>query len=161
MLTLIVYKVIIPNSQAYRQERTTHGSFPTLLRRRRLVGRLAFKTPNQGLASSFCCRIGGQRLVQKEQLFCSQTPVALASPLKIVRAKRLGAGVPVVCVVVFVVLCCLLVGGAALGSHGRCHPLSPTSCHSHVAQSHRTDGQTDGRTDRQQGVLFVYVCYRL
>ena len=34
---------------------------------------LTSKTPNQGLQSSFCCRIAGQRLTEEEMDF-SQTP---------------------------------------------------------------------------------------
>ena len=37
------------------------------------------KAPNQGLQSSFCCCVAGQRLSQKER-FCSQTPAL--SPLR-------------------------------------------------------------------------------
>ena len=33
------------------------------------VGRLASKTPNQGLEGSFCCWIAGERLLQKECCF--------------------------------------------------------------------------------------------
>ena len=38
----------------------------TLLRRGVHIGRFALRAPNQGLESSFCCRIAGQGLVQKD-----------------------------------------------------------------------------------------------
>ena len=48
----------------------------TLLWIRRQVGKSAFKGPNRGLESSFCCQVAGQGLAQTECFF-SQTPVAL------------------------------------------------------------------------------------
>ena len=47
----------------------------TLLRRRGPLGNSAWKIPNQGLESSFCCRTARLRLVQKECFF-PQTPVS-------------------------------------------------------------------------------------
>ena len=52
----------------------------TLLRIRRQVGELAWKTSNQGLETSFCCCFAGPRLELKE-CFCSQTPVFTAFDL--------------------------------------------------------------------------------
>ena len=42
------------------------------MRRREVT--LAFKAPHRGLESSFCCRIAGQRLAQRQCMF-SHTPV--------------------------------------------------------------------------------------
>ena len=44
----------------------------TLLQRRRGAERLAFKPPSQGLESSFCCRIAGQRLTWASFVFDRQ-----------------------------------------------------------------------------------------
>ena len=41
----------------------------TLLRRRRRIGRLVFRAPNQGLESSFCCCTAGQGLAQPTLYF--------------------------------------------------------------------------------------------
>ena len=53
----------------------------TLLRRRGPLGKSAWKTPNQGLDSSFCCWIARPRLVQKECFVHRQTPVSYHSIL--------------------------------------------------------------------------------
>ena len=42
---------------------------PVAPQRRRQVGISAFKTPNQGLESSFCCCFAGQRISEKECFF--------------------------------------------------------------------------------------------
>ena len=44
------------------------------LRRRRLVGRYAFRAPDQGVESSLCCRIAGQMFTCRRGFF-SRTPV--------------------------------------------------------------------------------------
>ena len=41
----------------------------TLLGRRRPLGRWPLRAPDQGLESTFCCRVAGQGLAQKECLF--------------------------------------------------------------------------------------------
>ena len=63
-----------------------------IIRRGGRKERLAFKTPNQnqGLQSSFCCWIAGQRLTQS---FCSQTPVAKGVMMKLGCSRpRVSAG---------------------------------------------------------------------
>ena len=51
----------------------------TLLRRRRRLGKRAFRAPNQGLDSSFCRWIAGQRLATNTCFF-AQTPVGMPKP---------------------------------------------------------------------------------
>ena len=67
---------------------------PLGIRRRRCLGKWAFRAPNQELDTSFCCWIAGQRLAEKDCFFTDTGIVALGSNLRGARDRTVRAATP-------------------------------------------------------------------